>query len=95
MEARWQRAWEQIVGDPALTDALTDTEAQVLLEWARGEVTYLVDVTEELDDDELAAELLASPLQALRRHIRWVVRLSAADPDTLATLKWLLAPDDK
>lgn len=92
MEARWQRAWEQIVTDPALTDALTDTEARLLLEWARGEVTYLVGLTEELEDDELAAELLASPLRELRRHIQWAVKISAADPDPLATLQWLLTP---
>lgn len=91
MEARLQRAWEQIVTDPALTDALTDTEARFLLEWALGKVTYLVEQTEGLDD-ETSAELLASPMKALRTHIRWLARVSAADPDPLATLQWLLTP---
>jgi hypothetical protein len=77
--------------DPALTDALTDTEARFLLAWALGKVTYLVDQTEGLDD-ETSAELLASPMKALRIHIRWLARVSAADPDPLATLQWLLTP---
>ncbi len=92
MEARRQRAWERVVEDPALTDALTDTEARFLLAGALGKVTYLVDQTEVLDEDTRAEELLASPLRALRTHIRWLARVSAADPDTLKTLKWLLTP---
>ena len=92
MEARLQRAWEQIVTDPALTDALTDTEARFLLAWALRKVTYLVEQTEGLDDDELAEELLAVPLRDLRTHIRWLARVSAADPEPLATLQWLLTP---
>lgn len=88
MESRLQTAVERITGDPALTEALEDDAADVLLRWARAEVERLVLDTSALDDDA-AWQILDPALHALRRYIRRAAKASADADDPVAALQAL------
>jgi hypothetical protein len=75
IEERLQRALERIYTDPALTDALRDPEAKVLLDWAQQQVQCLVAETDTLDE-EIAWSWLSPRLRQLRRTVRRIARHS-------------------
>ena len=93
-EERLQLAMERISSDPALTGDLTDQEAILLLRWAEGEVVALVNATAELPE-EIVWEQLAPKLCALRKKMRQLARVSAAQPDPLVALQNMLGDSDK
>lgn len=84
VDARAQRAFERIAGDAALTGALTDDDARLLLQWAKAEIRDLVAATQDMADDEADAHI-SDELQALRGELRTIARQSArADSPTTA-----------
>ncbi|MEA3307916.1 MAG: hypothetical protein U9Q70_00195 [Chloroflexota bacterium] len=93
-EERWQLAIERITSDPALTGELTDQEAILLLRWAEGEVTALVAATTDMSE-EAAWEQLSPQLRALRRKMRRLAKIVAAQPEPLVALQNLLGDSDK
>jgi HAMP domain-containing protein len=75
IEERLQRALERIYADPALTDALRDPEATVLLNWAQQQAQCLVAETDTLDE-EVAWSWLNPRLRRLRRTVRRIAQHS-------------------
>ena len=91
LDARAQRAFERIAGDAALTGALTDEDARLLLQWAKSEIRELVAATQDMADDE-ADDQISDQLQALRDELRAIARQSArADSPTAAVKAQLSA----
>jgi hypothetical protein len=69
MEARVQKAIEDITGNESLLEMLDEDAASEMLEWGKSTVTSLVKQTEGLDDE--AAELaLDQRLKAVRQFMR-------------------------
>jgi hypothetical protein len=69
MEARVQKAMEDITGNESLLEMLDEDAASEMLEWGKSTVTSLVKQTEGLDDE--AAELaLDQRLKAVRQFMR-------------------------
>ena len=69
MEARHQKAVEEITGNESLLEMLETEAATEMLEWGKSMVAALVEQTENLDD--AAAELaLESRLKAVRQLLR-------------------------
>jgi len=69
LESRAQRAFESIAEDAALTDALTDDAAKILLDWTLEETQRLAATTQEMENDAAQAAL-APKLHHLRRFRR-------------------------
>jgi hypothetical protein len=83
VEARAERASEQILGDESLTDELMDAEANTLIDWALERVYEIAQHTDGLDDDAAKAildEHLLSLRDLMRRVNKLVSQLSAASP---------------
>jgi hypothetical protein len=83
VEARVERASEQILGDESLTDELMDAEANTLINWALERVYEIAQHTDGLDDDAAKAildEHLLSLRDLMRRVNKLVSQLSAASP---------------
>ncbi len=93
-EERLQLAMERISSDPALTGDLTDQAAILLLRWAEGEVAALVNATAELPE-EAAWKQLAPQLRALRKKMRLLAKIVAAQPDPLVALQSMLGDSDE
>ena len=89
MERRLERAFTRVAEDESLTADLRDPEARILLDWAQGEVLWLVVDTVELDD-EAAWAVLGPKLQHLRRWLRQIAALSAASECPAEMLRSLL-----
>ena len=69
MEARIQKAVEEITGNESLLEMLDEEAATEMLEWGKSTVTSLVKETEGMDDE--AAELaLDERLKAVRQFMR-------------------------
>ena len=69
MEARVQKAMEDITGNESLLEMLDEDAASEMLAWAKSTVTSLVRQTEGLDDE--AAQLaLEQRLKAFRHFMR-------------------------
>ncbi|MGC9395228.1 MAG: hypothetical protein ACP5J4_10265 [Anaerolineae bacterium] len=90
IQRRVQVAIERVAEDPALTGALADDEALILLHWAETEIERLVLETADMDDEE-AWEQLNPALHTLRRYIRRAARTSADTDDPTVMLHLLLA----
>jgi hypothetical protein len=90
IQRRVQAAIERVTEDPALTEALADAEALILLHWAETEIERLVLETADMDDEE-AWEQLTPALRVLRRYIRRTARTSADTDDPAVMLHLLLA----
>jgi hypothetical protein len=86
---RLQIAIERVIEDPALTGALTDDAALILLHWAETEIEQLALETAAMDDEE-AWEHLNPALHRLRRYIRHTANTSADTDDPTGTLHRLL-----
>ncbi|MGC9350117.1 MAG: hypothetical protein ACP5JG_18400, partial [Anaerolineae bacterium] len=90
----FQMAFERIAGDPNLSGDLTDSQAQVLLDWAQEETRRLVKATQGMTDEE-AWEQLDPKLARLRRYLRRTAQESASADDTTAALRQTLdSPND-
>ncbi len=85
-EERLERALERIYADPALTNALRDPEATVLLDWAQQQVTCLVAETETLDE-EAAWAWLTPRLRRLRDTVRRIAEHSSDADDPLTEVR--------
>jgi len=85
-EKRLQRALERIYADPALTNALRDPEATLLLDWAQQQVSCLVAETESLDE-EAAWDWLNPRLRWLRATVRRIAQHSGATDDPLTEVQ--------
>ena len=90
IQRRVQVAIERVTEDPGLTEALADTEALILLNWAETEIERLVLETADMDNEE-AWEQLNPALRTLRRFIRRAATLSADTVDPAAMVHLLLA----
>ena len=91
LNSRTRYAFELIAGDAALTGALTDEAAQVLLDWALDETQKLVSATQEME--ERAAQAALTPkIRRLRRYLRSVARNSANKNIPTDALHDLLTP---
>ena len=69
VEARVQKAIEDITGNESLLEMLDEDAAVEMLEWGKSTVTSLVKQTEGLDD-EAAALALDQRLKAVRQFMR-------------------------
>ncbi|MBN2393083.1 MAG: hypothetical protein JXR84_20305 [Anaerolineae bacterium] len=90
IQRRVQVAIERVAEDPALTGALVDDEALILLHWAETEIERLVLETADMDDTE-AWEQLSPALHTLRLYIRRTANTSADADDPVGMLHLLLA----
>jgi len=90
IQRRVQVAIERVTEDPALTGALADDEALILLYWAETEIERLVLETADMDDEE-AWDQLNPALRTLRRYIRCVANTSANTDEPAFMLHLLLA----
>ena len=93
MEARVQKAIEDITGNESLLEMLDEEAAAEMLEWGKSTVTSLVKQTEGLDDE--AAELaLDQRLKAVRQFMRsagnWVAGKYTNPADRLQLREKLL-----
>jgi hypothetical protein len=89
MEARVQKAIEDITGNESLLEMLDEDAAAEMLEWGKSTVTSLVQQTEGLDDE--AVELaLDQRLKAVRQFMRSAGNWAAGkytDPADLLQLR--------
>jgi len=91
LDSRAHRAFELIAGDAALTGALPDEAAQVLLDWALDETQQLVAATQKME--ERAAQVALAPkIRRLRRYVRRIARNSANEDNPTDALHDLLTP---
>ncbi|MEA3397888.1 MAG: hypothetical protein U9R05_10540 [Chloroflexota bacterium] len=91
LDSRAHHAFELIAGDAALTGALTDEAAQVLLDWALDETQQLVAATQEME--ECAAQAALAPkIRRLRCYLREIARNSADEDNPTGALRALLTP---
>jgi len=91
LESRARRAFELIAGDAALTGALTDEAAQVLLNWALDETQQWIAATQDMEECEAQAAL-APKIRRLRRYLRRIARNSADEDNPTDALHALLTP---
>ena len=91
LNSRARHAFELIAGDAALTGALTDKAAQVLLDWALDEIQRLVAATREMEESAAQAAL-APRIRHLRRYLRRIARNSANRDNPTDALHDLLTP---
>ncbi|HOA23121.1 MAG TPA: hypothetical protein PK801_11370 [Aggregatilineales bacterium] len=84
---RQQQAIEQVTGDAALTDNLTDEQAEQVLQWGTRAASWVAVQTAELDEEQAWA-VLEPKLEAIRHIIRRLNSLmsilSDAEPDEVA-----------
>jgi hypothetical protein len=85
-DERLQRALERIYADPALTNALRDPEATVLLDWAQQQVTCLVAETASLDE-KAAWAWLDPRLRRLRETVRRIAQHSGDADNPLTEVR--------
>jgi hypothetical protein len=91
LDSRARHASELIAGDAALTGALTDEAAQVLLDWALDETQQWVAATRE--KEECAAQAALAPkIRHLRRYRHRVARDSANKNNPTDALHDMLTP---
>jgi hypothetical protein len=89
IEARVQKAVEEISGNEALLEMLETDSAAEMLEWGKSMVTSLVRETEDMDD-ETAEAALEPRLKAVRQLIRSTGNWAAGkytDPEDRAQLR--------
>jgi hypothetical protein len=89
LDPRALYAFELIAGDAALTGALTDEVARILLDWAHDEIRRLVATTQEMNDCAAQASL-APKIRHLRRYLRKTARKSANEDNPSDALHDLL-----
>lgn len=77
---RQQRAIEQLTGDAALTDNMSDEQAEQVLQWGTRAASWLAVQTAELDEAQAQA-MLEPKLEALRRIVRRLDSLMGELPD--------------
>jgi len=91
LDSRERHAFELIAGDAALTGALTDKAAQVLLDWALDETQQWAAATRE--KEECAAQAVLAPnIRPLRSYLRRVARDNADEKNPTDALHDLLTP---
>jgi hypothetical protein len=91
LDSRAHRAFELIAEDAALTGALEDEAARVLLDWALDETQQLVAATQEME--ECAAQAALAPkIRRLRRYVRRIARNSVNEDIPTDALHDLLTP---